>query len=323
MFARINSMGLLGVDGFMVDVEADLSQGLPGFDVVGLPGAAVKESRDRVRAAMKNSGFAYPVSRITVNLAPADIRKEGSVYDLPLLLALLRASGQLNAQVDDSAFVGELSLTGDVRGVPGVLPMVIAARDHGLKRAFIPAENAAEGAVVDGIRVYPVPTLSVLLEHLTGLAAIQPLEPVEFQPGQDPGTPDFADVMGQAARRALEIAAAGSHNILLIGPPGSGKSMLAKRLPSILPDMTRQEALETTNSIPWPARCPAGWGSCAPGPSALLTTISPLRGWPEAAVCLIPVRSRWPTTASCSWTSCRNSPVRRWNACASRWRITR
>ena len=261
MFARINSMGLLGVDGFMVDVEADLSQGLPGFDVVGLPGAAVKESRDRVRAAMKNSGFAYPVSRITVNLAPADIRKEGSVYDLPLLLALLRASGQLNAQVDDSAFVGELSLTGDVRGVPGVLPMVIAARDHGLKRAFIPAENAAEGAVVDGIRVYPVPTLSVLLEHLTGLAAIQPLEPVEFQPGQDPGTPDFADVMGQAAaRRALEIAAAGSHNILLIGPPGSGKSMLAKRLPSILPDMTRQEALETTKLHSVAGALPGGVG---------------------------------------------------------------
>ena len=261
MFARINSMGLLGVDGFMVDVEADLSQGLPGFDVVGLPGAAVKESRDRVRAAMKNSGFAYPVSRITVNLAPADIRKEGSVYDLPLLLALLRASGQLNAQVDDSAFVGELSLTGDVRGVPGVLPMVIAARDHGLKRAFIPAENAAEGAVVDGIRVYPVPTLSVLLEHLTGLAAIQPLEPVEFQPGQDPGTPDFADVMGQAAaRRALEIAAAGSHNILLIGPPRSGKSMLAKRLPSILPDMTRQEALETTKLHSVAGALPGGVG---------------------------------------------------------------
>ena len=143
MFAKVKSMGLLGVDGFMVDVEADLSQGLPGFDVVGLPGAAVKESRDRVRAAMKNSGFAYPVSRITVNLAPADIRKEGSVYDLPLLLALLKASGQLTADVSDCAFVGELSLTGEVRGIPGVLPMVIAARENGMQCVFIPAENAA------------------------------------------------------------------------------------------------------------------------------------------------------------------------------------
>ena len=151
MFARIRSLGLLGVEGFCIDVEADLSQGLPGFDVVGLPGAAVRESRDRVRASMKNCGFTYPVSRITVNLAPADVRKEGSVYDLPLLLALLKASGQLREPLDDAAFVGELSLTGEVRPVRGVLPMAIAAREAGLRRVFIPAGNAAEGAVVDGI----------------------------------------------------------------------------------------------------------------------------------------------------------------------------
>ena len=145
MFARVNSLGLLGIDGFPIKVEADISQGLPGFDVVGLPGAAVRESRDRVRSSMKNCGFTYPVSRITVNLAPADIRKEGSVYDLPLLLALLKASGQLEMSLDDSAFVGELSLDGEVRPIRGVLPMVMAARDNGFRRVFVPEGNAAEG----------------------------------------------------------------------------------------------------------------------------------------------------------------------------------
>lgn len=246
MICSVHTLGINGIQGHHIVVECYISNGLPGFDIVGLPDAAVKEARERVRAAVKTSGMKFPTSRITVNLAPASVKKAGTHYDLPILLSIMSASGAVRRPKSTTAFLGEVSLDGNIRPVSGVLPMAIAAKRAGMQVLFVPAENAPEATLARGPAIIPVRTVKELVAALNGECTLKE-EPIWVPNRSEVQLLDFKDVMGQEnVKRAMEVAAAGSHNILLIGPPGSGKSMLSKRLPSILPDMTWEESLEVT-----------------------------------------------------------------------------
>ncbi len=355
MLARIESEALSGVDSHAVAVEADVVAAAPAFTIVGLPDAAVQESRERVRTAIVNSHYEFPSRRITVNLAPADVRKEGPSFDLPIALALLAATGQTRCRLADAAAIGELGLDGTIRSVAGVLAVAQSAHGRGVRALLVPAANAREAALVSGLRVLPAATLREAAALMAGavVPAVECPDPQTLLDVEAATDVDLSDVLGQGrVKRVLEVAVAGAHNLLMVGPPGSGKTMIARRVPSIMPPLSVAEAIDVTRIysvagmlppdvslvVGRPGRGPpppqtgggAGGGGAGPrggggGPwrAAPPTTPSRWPAWSAAALRRGPARSAWRISGFCSWTSFRSFATRRSKACASRSKTAR
>ena len=304
MLAKISACGIWGLDGIIVDVEVDTTSGLPGMAIVGLPDAAVQESRERVHSAIINSALDYPRKRVRVNLAPASLRKEGPAYDLPIAVGILAATGQipLNA-LQDSIFNGELSLDGSVRHIRGILPITVAAQTNGFKRIFVPEADAGEAALIPGIDVIPVTCLMDIYQYFANRRDIPPYPTPEFKTQQEVTTTNFREIKGQEqVKRALEIAAAGGHNVLMIGSPGSGKTLMARALPSILPSLSIEEALDVTRIYSVADMLPADTPLIQERPfRAPHHTISHARFWLAVAICPILVKYHWRIWAFSFW----------------------